>query len=125
MRPLLSLSLLLSFAFSTAFFLGPARFASSSTRQNAVIGKSTDELMREFVSPQKEDIKNAFKNNSTYTVGKDDKGYEVKAKEWFGGLSSDPGDSLSDPRVRKYDNRSFSFLMYSNSGLSLGCATTS
>lgn len=51
--------------------------------------------MKEFVSPQKEDIKNAFKKNSTYTVGIDDKGYEVKGRDWFNGLSADPGDSLN------------------------------
>jgi hypothetical protein len=51
-----------------------------------------------FVSPQKDDIKKAFAKNSTYTQGVDEKGYEIKARDWFNGLSSDPGDSLNDPR---------------------------
>ena len=37
---------------------------------NAEIGKSKGELMKEYTPPQKDDIKEAFKNNATYTVGK-------------------------------------------------------
>lgn len=92
----LSLTLTISVAFS------PSRLAItaiSSTRRNDIIGKSTGELMKENVAPQKDDIKEAFKKNSTYTVGVDAQGYEVKARDWFNGLSSDPGDSLNDPRA--------------------------
>ena len=37
---------------------------------NAEIGKSKGELMKEYTPPQKDDIKEAFKNNATYTLGK-------------------------------------------------------
>ena len=30
---------------------------------------------------------------------RDDQGYEIKPKEWFNGLSIDPGASLTDPRL--------------------------
>lgn len=63
------------------------------------LSSSKEDLVKIYTSPQKEDIKNAFAKNSTYTVGKDDKGYDVKAREWFNGLSSDPGDSMNDPRA--------------------------
>lgn len=32
-------------------------------------------------------------------VLRDEKGYEVKPKDWFNGLSLDPGASLTDPRA--------------------------
>ena len=55
--------------------------------------------MKENLPPQKKDIKEAFKNNATYTVGKDEKGYDIKSENWFSGLSAALGDSINDPRV--------------------------
>jgi hypothetical protein len=44
------------------------------------------------------------KNNVKRCVGqiyvtRDEKGYEIKPKDWFNGLSADPGASLTDPRA--------------------------
>lgn len=32
-------------------------------------------------------------------VARDEKGYEIKPRDWFNGLSLDPGASLTDPRA--------------------------
>jgi len=32
-------------------------------------------------------------------IERDEKGYEIKPRDWFNGLSSDPGNSLADPRA--------------------------
>ena len=32
-------------------------------------------------------------------IQRDEKGYEIKPKDWFNGLSTDPGASLTDPRA--------------------------
>lgn len=32
-------------------------------------------------------------------IQRDDKGYEIKPRDWFNGLSTDPGASLTDPRA--------------------------
>lgn len=37
--------------------------------------------------------------NTALAVLRDEKGYEVKPKDWFNGLSLDPGASLTDPRA--------------------------
>jgi len=68
-------------------------------RRIHALASSQEDLIKIYTSPQKDDIKSAFAKNSTYTVGKDDKGYEIKARDWFNGLSSDPGDSMNDPRA--------------------------
>jgi len=33
-----------------------------------------------------------------HMVQRDSQGYEIKPRDWFNGLSSDPGDSINDPR---------------------------
>lgn len=35
----------------------------------------------------------------TKAIQYDEKGYEIKPRDWFNGLSSDPGNSLADPRA--------------------------
>lgn len=41
-------------------------------------------------------------------ITRDENGYEIKPKEWFNGLSSDPGASLTDPRAVPEECRKFS-----------------
>ena len=40
-----------------------------------------------------------IRNTALAAVLRDEKGYEVKPKDWFNGLSLDPGASLTDPRA--------------------------
>ena len=40
-------------------------------------------------------------------VQRDDNGYEIKPKDWFNGLSLDPGGSLTDPRAVPPEAREF------------------
>lgn len=37
--------------------------------------------------------------HSSLQIQRDEKGYEIKARDWFNGLSLDPGASLTDPRA--------------------------
>ena len=41
-------------------------------------------------------------------ITRDENGYEIKPKEWFNGLSSDTGASLTDPRAVPEECRKFS-----------------
>ena len=40
-------------------------------------------------------------------VKKDDKGYLIKERDWFNGLSMDPGDSINDPRSVPLEAKEF------------------
>lgn len=40
-----------------------------------------------------------LRNKLSADLLKDDKGYVIKSRDWFNGLSVDPGDSLADPRA--------------------------
>lgn len=49
-------------------------------------------------------------------VQRDEKGYEIKPRDWFNGLSKDPGASLTDPRAVPPECREFAESIKSNSG---------
>jgi hypothetical protein len=102
-------TLILVFAglFSASQAFMPGSLLPGRRLLNSALGSSKDDLIKQYTSPQKDDIKNAFAKNSTYTVGTDDKGYEIKAREWFNGLSSDPGDSMNDPRAVPPEAKAF------------------
>ena len=52
------------------------------------------------------------------SIARDDKGYEIKPKEWFNGLSVDPGASLTDPRAVPLECKSFAEKIKSNDDMS-------
>ena len=65
-----------------------------------------------FLSHPHKAIKhNVFKklsqSNNRIMVQKDENGYEVKPRDWFNGLSLDPGGSLTDPRAVPPEAREF------------------
>jgi hypothetical protein len=40
-------------------------------------------------------------------ISRDAQGYEIKPRDWFNGLSGDPGASLTDPRAVPPDAKAF------------------
>ena len=52
-----------------------------------------------YAPPSTSDITMLKIRNTALAVLRDEKGYEVKPKDWFNGLSLDPGASLTDPRA--------------------------
>lgn len=49
-----------------------------------------------------------FRRTCLYdNIKRDDQGYEIKPRDWFNGLSLDPGASLTDPRAVPPDAKAF------------------